>query len=71
MITKMNKLSEEQQDNLKKGNFTETPTHNNFYWHFHKPKNILIGSTYYFIEVEDSYKIVTETLPKDKIPANL
>jgi len=64
----LGKLSKEEHDKLQNVDFTETPTHNIVYWHFHKPKNMLIGSTYYLIEDEDSYKIVTETLPKDKIP---
>jgi hypothetical protein len=42
--------------------FTETPTHVIHYLHFHKPNNMLIGSTFYLIESQDSYRIVMETL---------
>ena len=62
------KLSKEQQDGLQIRNFTETPTYNIVYWHFHKPKNMLIGTTVYFTEDSGSFKIVDGTLPKSKIP---
>ena len=64
----ISELAEEERDELqKKAGFAETPTHNIIYWHFHKPKNMMIGTTFYLIENQGLYSIVTETLPKSKI----
>jgi len=56
-------FTEKDRETLKKHvSFAETPSHVIHYWHFHRPNYMLIGSTFYLIEDEGSYKILTQTL---------
>lgn len=58
-------FTEKDRDTLKKHvSFAETPSHAVHYWLFPipKPGYSLIGTTFYLIEDEGSYKIVTQTL---------
>jgi hypothetical protein len=56
-------FTEKDRDILKKHvSFAENPSHVIHYWLFPKPKYMLIGTTFYLIESEGSYKIVPETL---------
>jgi hypothetical protein len=62
-------LTQKDWDMLRKHvSFAETPAHVIHYWHFHRPNYMLIGSTFYLIEDEGSYKIVTQTLLHGEIP---
>ena len=49
--------------------FSDTPSHIIVYFHFHKPKYMLIGSPFYLMEDSDSYKIVTQTLLRGELAA--
>jgi len=63
-------FTEKDRDILKKHvSFAENPSHVIHYWLFPKPKYMLIGTTFYLIESEGSYKIVTETLLHGEITA--
>ena len=56
------KLSTDFLDSLREGGvFPETPSHAIIYWHYHKPKTMLIGTTFYLIEDGQTYKLVTYT----------
>jgi len=62
------KVTEKLSEMLKKHvSFAETPSHAIHYWHFHKPNYMLIGESYYLIEDEGSYKIVTQTLLSEPV----
>ncbi len=63
----ISKVSKELIESLKKTNFTQMPTHRIIFYYFYRPKYMLIGSSVYFIEENNSYKIVTETISKDKL----
>ena len=63
-------FTEEDGEILKKHvSFSENPSHIILYFHFHKPKYMLIGSTFYLIEDSGSYKIVTQTLLRGELAA--
>ncbi len=49
--------------------FALTPTHVITFCHFHKPKKMLIGTCFYLIQDADSFRVVTETLPKGELPS--
>ena len=56
------KLSNEFLDSLREDIvFSETPSHALIYWHYHEPKTMLIGTTFYLIEDGRKYKLVTYT----------
>jgi hypothetical protein len=55
-------LSGEFLNSLSRGGmFSETPSHAIIYWHYHKPKTMLIGTTFYLIKDGQRYKLVTYT----------
>ncbi len=63
-------FTEKDRDILKKHvSFAKNPSHVIHYWLFPKPKYMLIGTTFYLIESEGSYKIVPETLLHGEITA--
>ena len=49
--------------------FGETPTHSVSFYHWHKPKYMLIGTRVYLIEDGESYRIVTGRLLQGELPA--
>jgi len=49
--------------------FSDTPSHIIQYFHFHKPNYMLIGSGFYLMEDNGSYKIVTQTLLHGELTA--
>jgi len=49
--------------------FFDAPSHIIQYFHFHKPNYMLIGSRFYLIEDNGSYKIVTQTLLNGELTA--
>jgi len=63
-------FTQEDGEMLKKHvSFSDAPSHIIHYFHFHKPKNMLIGSTFYLMEDSGSYKIVTQTLLRGELTA--
>jgi len=57
------KSDAEWESLLKYCSFPDMPTHILNFWHYHeKPNSLIIGSTFYLVEQDDSYKIVPETL---------
>ena len=63
-------FTQEDGEMLKKHvSFSDAPSHIIYYFHFHKPKNMLIGSTFYLMEDSGSYKIVTQTLLRGELAA--
>jgi len=62
-------LTEQDQDELKEhGSFAENPTEAVVYWHFHKPKQMLVGTTFHLITDDNSYKIVVEMPLQRQLP---
>jgi hypothetical protein len=49
--------------------FAEPPSRILHYWFFHVPNHMLIGDTFYLVENGGSYRLVTETLRRDALPA--
>jgi hypothetical protein len=63
-------FTDKDEEKLKKHvAFGEKPTHIVTYYHFDKPKNMLMGTNFYLLKEKDSYKLVTETLLAGEIPA--
>jgi len=63
-------FTQEDGEMLKKHvSFSDTPSHIIYYFHFHKPKYMLIGSTFYLMEDNGSYNIVTQTLLRGELAA--
>lgn len=60
-------VSKELQSTLRRANFTQMPTHRIIFYYFNQPKNMLIGSSVYFIEENSSYKIVLEMKSNDQL----
>jgi len=63
-------FTQEDGEILKKHvSFSDTPSHIIQYFHFHKPKYMLIGSSFYLMEDNGSCKIVTQTLLHGELAA--
>ncbi len=63
-------FTQEDGEILKKHvSFSDTPSDIIQYFHFHKPKYMLIGSSFYLMEDNGSYKIVTQTLLHGELAA--
>ena len=45
--------------------FSELPTHSVVYWHFHQPKRMLIGTTFYLKKTDKLYFLVSYKLSND------
>ena len=63
-------FTQEDGEILKKHvSFFDTPSQIIQYYHFHKPNYMLIGSSFYLMENNGSYKIVTQTLLHGELAA--
>ena len=65
------KLTRAELADLTKGDrgFTQKPSHAIVFWHFHKPKYMLTGDTYYLIQEKNSYRVVmSKWLGDDPLP---
>jgi len=63
-------FTQEDGEILKKhASFSDTPSDIIQYFHFHKPKYMLIGSSFYLMEDNGSYRIVTQTLLHGELAA--
>jgi len=63
-------FTREDGEMLKKHvSFSDTPSHIIGYFHFHKPSYMLIGSSFYLMEDNGSYNIVTQTLLHSELTA--
>lgn len=63
-------FTDKDEEKLKKHVvFGEKPTHIITFYHFDKPKNMLMGTNFYLLKDKDSYKLVSETLLSGETPA--
>jgi len=66
----LREFTQEDGELLKKhASFFDAPSHIIQYFHFHKPNYMLIGSRFYLMEDNGSYRIVTQTLLNSELTA--
>lgn len=63
-------LTQVEKDSLKRNaSYAQEPSHVLRYWHFHKPKHMLISGPFYLIKDKRSYRVIDEAMFRGELPS--